>query len=581
MKEEQIKEAEANIEALKKTRNNSLERFTFLQQQLGKTEIKYDSSKSPIVEQSLMTHVQETGTPDGFRSLSLIQSEIDQIRYMESSNLFSVLAGVARFSAGVTHLVALYTPAKFSAEAAGFALSATGDGFSTLAGHMSFLERRSSQMGAWQRRRDEWVQQSKITAEEIRQIDKQIIALEIRKSIADKELDNHRKQIEHASNIDDYMRHMKFSSESLYGWMESQIAGLYFSAYQMAYDLAKKAERAYQFELGEPTSSFVQFGHWDSMRKGLLSGERLSQNLRRMEAAHLERNRRELEITKHVSLRQLDPLALIKLRATGECEFDVPEVLFDLDFPGHYFRRIKSVSVSVPCVVGPYTSMSGTLTLLSSKVHDKTSGSYTDGDSYKASYLPTQSIATSTGQNDAGVFELNFRDERYLPFEGAGVISRWRFKLPKDFKPFDYDTISDVILHFRYTARDGGEQLALAAKGSTKDSLNKLKAYGEAEGGLWQLIDLRHDFPAEWHLYNKSTTPSQSVTIKLTSDRFPIILRGRIIKLTGIQRSSSPSSSSIGPINIEPHQTATIPSALTEGDFKGEDCWIALRYSIQ
>jgi hypothetical protein len=33
---------------------------------------------------------------------------------------------------------------------------------------------------------------------------------------------------------------------------------------------------------------------------------------------------------------------------------------------------------------------------------------------------PIQSIATSRGRDDAGMFELQFRDERYLPFEGAG-----------------------------------------------------------------------------------------------------------------------------------------------------------------
>jgi hypothetical protein len=60
-------------------------------------------------------------------------------------------------------------------------------------------------------------------------------------------------------------------------------------------------------------------------------------------------------------------------------------------------------------------------------------------------------------------FELNFRDERYLPFEGAGVISRWRIQLAKKFRQFDYDTISDVMLHLRYTAREGGEALGAAA----------------------------------------------------------------------------------------------------------------------
>lgn len=32
-------------------------------------------------------------------------------------------------------------------------------------------------------------------------------------------------------------------------------------------------------------------------------------------------------------------------------------------------------------------------------------------------------MATSTGQNGAGLFELNFRHNRYLPVEYAGVVS--------------------------------------------------------------------------------------------------------------------------------------------------------------
>ena len=48
------------------------------------------------------------------------------------------------------------------------------------------------------------------------------------------------------------------------------------------------------------------------------------------------------------------------------------------------------------------------------------------------------------------------QDERYLPFEGAGVISKWRIELPKEFRQFDYDTISDVVVRVRYTSVDGG-----------------------------------------------------------------------------------------------------------------------------
>ena len=57
-----------------------------------------------------------------------------------------------------------------------------------------------------------------------------------------------------------------------------------------------------------------------------------------------------------------------------------------------------------------------------------------------------------------GVFDFNFRDERYLPFEGAGAISDWQIELAteKELRQFDYSTISDVILHVRYTAEENG-----------------------------------------------------------------------------------------------------------------------------
>lgn len=573
IKQEQIKEAEANIDALNKTKNNALNRFVFLQRQLGKNEITFDATGTPIVEQSLITQVQETGIPNGARSLSLINNEVEQLWKMQAAHDFALVSSILKTSSGIAHLAGgAPPPAGPIATALGHALSVAGDSFGMASSINSYLGNRSSIIGGWQRRRDEWVQQSKMTAEEIRQIDKQIIALEIRQSIATKELENHHKQIENAQNIDEYMRHMKFTGESLYGWMESQISGLYFSAYQMAYDLAKKAERAYQFELGEPLSNFVQYGHWDSLRKGLLSGERLSQNLRRMEVAHLERNRRELEITKHISLRQLDSLALMKLRETGECNFNIPEVLFDIDFPGHYFRRIKSVSISVPCVVGPYTSVNGTLTLESSKLRDKAMGDYdSDENSYKTSFLPTQSIATSSGQNDSGVFELNFRDERYLPFEGAGAISNWAFKLPKDFKPFDYDTIGDVILHVRYTARDGGEDFATKVNAEIINNLNALKAQGESDEGLWSLLDLRHDYPEEWSRYNKSTSDAE-VKIKIGADRFPYILRGKV-KIEQVSVTSTGVDIGANERNID-KETAK----LKEKDFN--QSWIALRYSI-
>jgi hypothetical protein len=41
-------------------------------------------------------------------------------------------------------------------------------------------------------------------------------------------------------------------------------------------------------------------------------------------------------------------------------------------------------------------------------------------------YAATEAVATSSGQNDSRMFQLSFNDERYLPFEFHGAVSRWR-----------------------------------------------------------------------------------------------------------------------------------------------------------
>ena len=97
-----------------------------------------------------------------------------------------------------------------------------------------------------------------------------------------------------------------------------------------------------------------------------------------MEADYMEKNKREYEMTKNVSLMLLNPVALVALKETGVCEVSLPESLFDSDYPGQYMRRIKNVSITIPCVTGPYTSINWTVTLLSNKtrVQNSAQGDY-------------------------------------------------------------------------------------------------------------------------------------------------------------------------------------------------------------
>lgn len=396
-----------------------------------------------------------------------------------------------------------------------------------------------------QRQIEEWQYQVNMAKIEMSQIEKQIAAADIRIQIAEKELSNHEQQMENAKAVDDYLR-SKYTNEELYGWMVGQISDVYFQSYQLAYDTAKGAERAYRFELGLDDSNYIQFGYWDNLKKGLLAGERLSLDLKRLESSYLEKNKREYEITRHISLVLHDPASLIKLKETGVCEVEIPETFFDTDYPGQYFRRIKSASLTLPCIVGPYTSINCTLTLLSSRIRIKPiiKGSGADAylenlDSEDSRFLydfaPLQSIATSHGQNDSGLFELNFRDERYLPFEGAGAISRWRIELPKENNAFDLDSISDVILKLNYTAREGGALLREKARESLETLIAPVSSEDDRklEPPLQRLFMVRHEFANQWHkfLHGADNPPLE---LQLDKERFPYLFRGRDIRIVKI-----------------------------------------------
>ena len=153
--------------------------------------------------------------------------------------------------------------------------------------------------------------------------------------------------------------------------MQGELSKLFYECYKFAFDIARKAEQTMKHELMRPELdelNFIKFNYWDAGRKGLLSGEAMYLDLKRMEMSYHDHNKREYELTKHVSLRQLDPVALLSLKATGTCEVTLHEWLFDLDCPGHYMRRIKTVSLSIPSVTGPYTSVNCTLSLLKSSL---------------------------------------------------------------------------------------------------------------------------------------------------------------------------------------------------------------------
>lgn len=325
--------------------------------------------------------------------------------------------------------------------------------------------KKATQTAQYVRREQDWSQDAKLSVADIYQIDRQIVVADVRIAMAEKELAIHQQNIQNMEAVEDFLK-TKFTNGNLYQFMKERLFIVYKQTYQLAFDMAKTAEKAYRQELGVTTSNFIQYGYFDSAMQGLTAGEQLHIGLRQMEKAYLDANKREFEITKNVSLSKINAAALTRLKTTGVTEFDVPEEVFDMDYAGHYFRRIKSVSISIPSGAAPNTSVAATLRLLKNSVRINTSGATyarnneegipIDDERFVENNVPFKAVATSHGQNDAGVFELNFKDDRYLPFEGAGVISRWKLEMPAQaaLRPFDYNTITDVILHVKYTSRE-------------------------------------------------------------------------------------------------------------------------------
>ncbi|PIE18637.1 MAG: toxin [Proteobacteria bacterium] len=425
---------------------------------------------------------------------------------------------------------------------------AVADGFRMEASAASHGAQMASIMAGYERRMDDWALQGDVAQKEIAGLERQILGAEVRVAVAEKELDNLKLQIEQSKESEEFLRD-KYTNAQLYQWMVGQLSSLYFQSYKLAYDLAKRAERTWQFELAQPDRSFIQFGYWDGLKKGLLAGERLHHDLKRMEVAYLDDHRREYELTRHVSLRKLDPIALLRLRREGECIVRVPEAWFDLDSPGHYMRRIKTVALSIPAVAGPYVPVRCTLTLLrsSTRVSPSAGPGYprtsVNDPRFRDDVVGQQSIVTSRAEEDSGLFETNLRDERYLPFEGAGADSEWRLELPKGFRQFDYDTITDVVLHIRYTAREGGSALRQASEGELHAALQGVVLGSQASAaagsgeGLFRVVSARRDFPDAWaqFLTPPDGQTDQAITFDLGSTRFPFAFQDATIKVAGFE----------------------------------------------
>jgi hypothetical protein len=442
-----------------------------------------------------------------------------------TASMFSTVAGMAYL---VPQLGSPFT-LEYGGKEMGDAASAQAMAWRGFASVAEAVGASAGLEAGFERRDEGWEHQQELAQRELGQIEKQKKIAELRKDTAARSKEIHDETVKQIEEVYAFNQE-RFSNFGLYTYLSATLQGVFREAYNNALAMARLAEQAYRFERGDDQAPVLQPSYWETGKAGLLAGEKLFIDLQNLERRFLETNYRSLEIDQPFSLSQINPAALLQLKQNGECTFSLPEVFFDLFYPGQYRRRIRSVRLTIPCVTGPFTNVGATLSLTGSSIRREPKLG-----AVELKPVPLRrsvTIASSTAQNDAGVFEFSFRDERYMPFEGAGAISDWTLSLPKAFKPFDYQTITDVILHVSYTAEYDGrlrgdvEQQNAVLEGAILNVLSNVS--------LTRAFSLRQDFSTAFQRLLHS--PADTEVKFAISDAFlPYFLKRRSVVVTAIK----------------------------------------------
>jgi hypothetical protein len=344
--------------------------------------------------------------------------------------------------------------------------------------HQMEAEKEATTEG-YRRRREEWQLQRNQALAEVRAIDAQITAQSHAVQASQTALAQTLMANNQALMVYNFMK-KRASNAELFGWLLGQLKALHYQAYDAVVSLCLSAQASLNAETGDYDTQVPLPQVWLDNRHGLTAGEHLRGYLLRMERDYLQRHERRLELVKTVSLRQLfgdavEPqpgigsweAALEQLKQRGTLEFQLTQLLFDHDHPGHYCRQISSVEVDLPVVTGPYENVRATLLQVSSMTATKASVPSVEYLLALTDQAPSdvqinlrsgQQIALSVGIADNGMVAMKPDEGLLNPFENTGAVSRWVLNFPWPDKAPQRTmlaALTDIIVRIRYTAKAG------------------------------------------------------------------------------------------------------------------------------
>ena len=352
----------------------------------------------------------------------------------------------------------------------------------------------------------------------------------------------------------------QFTNADLYKWLSDTLGGAYRTFLQQAGATARLAQAQLAFERAEVERTFIRTDYWQAPGqpasgpggsggpagsatgdvRGLTGAERLAQDLAQLDAYAFSSDSRRLDISQTFSLARLLPVEFLDFRATGKLAFTTPMSWFDADFPGHYQRLVRQVRLSVVALVPPDRGIRATLSASGiSQVMTEVDGQM------RAVRLRRDPgvVALTSPMQSSGVFALDPQPEMLLPFEGSGVETSWELLLPKAANPFDYGSISDVMLTVDYTALYSDAYRARVTK-----ELN-----ARPDRGATCVFSLARDFPDQWYALVNGTAggdggqdggdggDGRSAAMTLRDVDFPVNMTGFTVTQLALQvRTAGP-----------------------------------------
>lgn len=342
----------------------------------------------------------------------------------------------------------------------------------------------------YRRRQEEWNFSAEQAKNEVTVLNAQIQAQEVAVKAAENSIKYTKTIYDKAKALYDYFSQTRQVNESLYEKMANIIGLLHDQLCSLVRTFCALTEASWRYETDDyKRQTFIPADLWSGDNLGALVGVKLQKSLLEMEMAYTQQNTRRLNITKTISLKSLvsnqqvktdeTPLAtwadVIKaLKEAKKLSFDFSHKFFDTDFPGHYARKIHSLSVTFPTLLPPYQNMRVLLeqtsnTLLVSPDIDAVKSLYTPTDQINSESIVrnlriNQKIILSRGSDDNGEFpEDNFTGGQYHNFEHSGAVSQWRLSIPRpQNSPELIDNLNDIIIKFNYTAKSGNDAFEAA-----------------------------------------------------------------------------------------------------------------------